>query len=221
MKRLMICILSLVVVLTACSNGRSTQNKVNPIVGSYIIGGNSSGQWLDINNTFKQLSIAIGANWNALPRVPKVQSNDIDTYKTVVADIISKRGFSSNKVNIRQVLRVDLEGDGVEEVVMTASNTAIPLSDETNDNTYSIIVLRKVIDNKVENIVLREEYYTNGKGSLGYGTSALYVPFILDANGDGIMEVFVEGIYSPGSFMDVYEVKGRNVTKVLTNGVSA
>ena len=71
------------------------------------------------------------------------------------------------------------------------------------------------------NIVLREEYYTNGKSSLGYGASALYVPFILDANGDGIMEVFVEGVYCPGNFMDVYEVKGRNVTKVLTNGVSA
>ncbi len=32
---------------------------------------------------------------------------------------------------------------------------------------------------------------------------------------------YVEGIYVPGSFMDVYEVKGRNAKRVLTNGVSA
>ncbi|HEX9061921.1 MAG TPA: hypothetical protein VF941_17220 [Clostridia bacterium] len=310
MGRLIILLVLLVEVLTACSSGGKTSdikdntskvfieqtnhiqqvhddktNKVNPIVCSYIIGGYASEQWLDVDNTFKQLKgdekykiykmteclgegkglskeditedvqgaqpkvnirfgrdtfkvklpnatssdyplnfsnqIAIGADWNALPRIPKVQSNNIDAYKNVIAGVIGKHGFSSNQVSLKQVLKIDIEGDGVDEVVLTASNAGSPLSSESMDRKYSIVMLRKLIAKKVENIILREEYYLDGKSSLGFGATMLYVPFILDANGDGNMEIFVEGIYTPGNFMDVYEVKGRDAKRVLTNGVSA
>ena len=259
-------------------------NKVNPIVCGYIIGSYVSGKWLDIFNTFEQISghetykiysmmeyigdgkglskeavtedvqgalprvtisnaddtfeaydlsspsmvysenfskrIAIGADLNALPRIPQKLSNDTDIYKNVVSDIIRKQGFETQDVNIRQTLKIDLEGDGVDEVLLTASNVNIPSITE-GKKTYSVVILRKLINGKVENIIIREDYYINGKSTHGYGATALYVPFILDCNGDGIMELLVEGTFAPGSFMDIYEIKGSNVTKVLTNGVSA
>ncbi len=164
--------------------------------------------------------IAVGADINALPRIPQKLSNDIYTYKNVVGGIIGRQGFKAQDVNIRQALKIDLEGDGVDEVLLTASNVDIS-SDEEDKNTYSVVILRKLINGKVENIIIREEHYINGKSTHGYRSTALYVPFVLDCNGDGTMEVLVDGIFAPGNFMDVYEIKGSNVTKVLSNEISA
>lgn len=202
---------------------------------------NGPGQWISLpikyddkvsdnslnektNNRYENFfskKIAISSNWNALPRIPKMQNNNNDNYKKIFEDILKSKGIYDTKVNIRQIIRIDLEGDGTEEVLITASNIDFPLDVVKKNNTYSIVMLRKIVNGSVENRILKEEYY-NEDGSFESGCPFVYyIPGVLDANGDGIMEIFIEEKYYEGESMEVYEIKKNNIKRVLSYGVGA
>jgi hypothetical protein len=64
--------------------------------------------------------IAVGGEWNGLPRVPRALPLDGPVYREAVAALLKTKGIAKPDVTIRQLLRVDLEGDGPEEVLITA-----------------------------------------------------------------------------------------------------
>ena len=63
--------------------------------------------------------IGLNGTWNAQPRLPKIQSTDQQEYRAVVSNYLKGVGVSNPKVAIFQLLRVDLDGDGVMEVITT------------------------------------------------------------------------------------------------------
>ena len=66
--------------------------------------------------------IAIAAPWNALPRKPKVIDPTQKVYVDAVRDFLKTKGIEQPKVKIDSILRVDLDGDGEEEVLISAAN---------------------------------------------------------------------------------------------------
>jgi hypothetical protein len=66
-------------------------------------------------------AIALAAPWNALPRKPRLVDPTQKVYVDAVRDFLKTKGIKQAKVKIENILRVDLEGDGEEEVLMWTS----------------------------------------------------------------------------------------------------
>lgn len=167
--------------------------------------------------------VGVSGKWNPMPRKGIVESNSSAVYRSAVAAQLKKKGIKNPRVEIARVVRVDLEGDGVDEVLINAThvnrwdNGSITPNASAGD--YSIVLLRKIINGKVQTIMLDEEYhtkYTKFSAPNEYNLSA-----ILDLNGDGVMEIVVAGNYYEGDWKIVYSIQGIKAVDVLSCGCGA
>lgn len=156
--------------------------------------------------------IATNAGWNATPREPKEISATDLTYLKIVGDILRGKKFVNPKIKIDKAYRIDLEGDGSEEVVLAATNYASDISPYPSPGDYSFLLLRKIVNGKAQNILLESEFYPRKSQRVSgrYAISA-----IADLNGDGKMEIIMHGGYYEGSWAAVYEVSGAKTKDVL------
>ncbi len=160
--------------------------------------------------------IAVSTDWDPMPR--RVQQMKVynETYRDIVNDFLNEIDMVHVPVQIEQILKTDLEGDGTDEVIITASTYGAPLDFMSAPDRYSIVILRKIIDGNVQNILLAGDYHkANETDGLNY---VYYVPFILDLNGDGRMEIVTEGMYYEGQWLDIIEVNGDEIQSVLADG---
>ncbi len=158
--------------------------------------------------------LAIGAdlNWNPVPRAPRAINLNDKTYLKVVSDILRLKGVPGAKVKIEQAVKVDLDGDGVDEVVLTASNYGGNIQPRAAVNDYSFVVVRKIVAGKVRNIFIAEEYI---KKKIEFGAPSRFeVSAIADLNGDGKMEIVLFGEYYEGNGASVYEINGGKAVEI-------
>jgi hypothetical protein len=103
-----------------------------------------------------------------------------------------------------QVLRVDLEGDGVDEVIVVAEAITGPgLFPEPGD--YSIAFLRRVVDGEVQTAILGESIPDEpAEGETPFILS-FRVGAVADLSGDGRMEVVLSIAYYEGAGVEVWE----------------
>ncbi|MEO8285493.1 MAG: hypothetical protein ABI670_03540 [Chloroflexota bacterium] len=167
--------------------------------------------------------VASGGPWAAMPRVPKSLGANQPVYVKAVSDLLKARGIASPRVKIEQIVQIDLEGDRVNEVLVSASyfggsdaNGPTP-SAEAGD--YSILFMRKVINGKLETIVLADGEYPQ---PLEFAAPLKYtLGGVLDLNGDGVMEIVVHSEYYEGLSSSVFQVNGAQVEEVLFCGCGA
>jgi hypothetical protein len=156
--------------------------------------------------------IGAGRNWNPVPRVPKAISLKDKTYLKIVSDILRSKGVPKAKAIIEQAVRVDLDGDGREEVLLTASSYGGTIRPGAKADDYSFVVLRKIVAGKVKNIIIAEEYIEK---TVDFGaTSRFEVSSVVDLNGDGKMEIVLYGEYYEGSGASVYRIKGAKAVEI-------
>ena len=65
--------------------------------------------------------IALAAPWNALPRKARIADPTQQVYINAVRDFLKARGIKEPQVKIKGILRVDLDGDGEDEVLLSAT----------------------------------------------------------------------------------------------------
>ncbi|MDQ2806620.1 MAG: VCBS repeat-containing protein [Chloroflexota bacterium] len=160
--------------------------------------------------------VAVGGTWNPQPRVVRAESTDQEVYRQAAAVVLRAHGIANPQVHLTQVLRVDLEGDGEAEVLVTATYYTDGVTPHAAAGDYSVVFLRKVVAGKVETVVLAGDYYPQ---AVEFGASQTYrVTGVLDLNGDGVLEVLVYGEYYEGAGTSVYEIKGTHVEEVLSCG---
>ena len=114
--------------------------------------------------------IAIAAAWNALPRKPKVIDPTQKAYVDAVRDFLKTKGIEQPKVKIDSILRVDLDGDGEEEVLISAANyfgkaDRVPMRSPAG--SYSMVLLRRVVAGKVETQLVDGEFHPKAYVSKG------------------------------------------------------
>jgi hypothetical protein len=169
----------------------------------------------------RDAEIGIAASWNALPRSPRLE--EVQThYTTAVREFLESRGLRDPQVKITQTLRVDLEGDGEEEVLISATNY-FAASGRTPSSapagSYSLVLLRRVVSGKVVTQSLEGEFYPEAKE---FNAPAAYrVAAVLDLNGDGALEVVIAGAYYEGGWTTIYQCTPREIKKVLSAGCGA
>jgi hypothetical protein len=162
-------------------------------------------------------AIAVGGDWNAQPRVPRAVGTRDPVYRQVVAGFLRRKGFVRPKINITQVIRIDLDGDGTEEVIVSANHLAGGLGSaergmafHAQPGDYSLVFVRKLVRGKVQDLVLTEEYFPK-KTSEPWGPPNKHnVAAVLDLNGDGRMEIILHGAYYEGSWSTVFRLDANN-----------
>lgn len=157
--------------------------------------------------------VAVGGAWNAMPRTPVVQGTTLPTYQEAISTLLRDQGIDDPVVNITQILRVDLEGDGMDEVLVSAHRRR-GMGTSAAAGDYGVVVLRKVVGGEVRTIPLAEEYYPDE--CLAECAPAIYrVSAVVDANGDGLMEVMLASQYYEGEGKALYTVDSNGVREVL------
>src|SRR4026207_804699 len=113
-------------------------------------------------------AIALAAPWNALPRKPRIADTTQQVYVDAVREFLRTKEIDQPKVKIENILRVDLDGDGEEEVLISATNyfdkeNRVPMRSPAG--SYSMVLLRRVVAGKVETQLVDGEFYPKAYAS--------------------------------------------------------
>jgi hypothetical protein len=169
--------------------------------------------------------IAIAAPWNALPRKPQVTDPTQKVYLDAVRDFLKTKGIEQPEVKIDNILRVDLDGDGEEEVLISATNyfrkdDSVPMRSPAA--SYSMVLLRRVVAGKVETQLIVGEFYPRAypKAAQEEGRfdapNAYKVIATLDLDGDGKMEVVIHSDYYEGGETTIYRCDPKKAEALLS-----
>ncbi len=166
--------------------------------------------------------IGVAGDWNALPRVPQSVATTPAVYQQAVADFLTSQGLRKPKVKITQILRIDLEGDGEEEVLISATNYFTKDGSVPNAavaGTYSCVILRRVVEGKVQTQLVTGETYPTAK--VFNAPNRYLIGAVLDLDGDGKMEVVVDSMYYEGDATTVFRCTGKKPVELLSVGCGA
>jgi hypothetical protein len=167
-------------------------------------------------------AIALAAPWNALPRKVQILDATQQVYVDAARDFLKTKGIEQPKVKIDSILRIDLDGDGEEEVLISATNyfskdERIPMRSPAG--SYSMVILRHVVAGKVETQLVEGEFYPKAYVShdASFNAPNVYkVIGVLDLDGDGKMEIVVRSDYYEGGASTIYRCNPKKIEELLS-----
>jgi len=162
--------------------------------------------------------IAIGSNakWRFMPRIPKEINLDNPTYKTIVANLLKGKGIRNPHVMITRAASVDLDKNGTDEVLISATYYKQSDLPRTAVGDYSLVLLRTARGKSVTNHLLVGEFYLKAEEFGAPNTHQISA--IADLNGDGRMEVVLNSYYYEGNSAFVVEMKNGRPVEVKELG---
>ncbi len=166
----------------------------------------------------KQGAVAFAAKWNPLPRKPK--SLDVKDQKNVdlVGEFLRKHGLKDPVVHITKAVQIDLDGDGQDEIVISATHykDGDEIPDEPTPNTYSFVMVARSLNGKMETTLVAGEFYPEAKGDAP--PNKFEIVALLDLNGDGKIDIVARSAYYEGEEVSVYETQASGFNKALSVG---
>jgi len=160
--------------------------------------------------------VGVVSGWLPQKRENKDLATEDASYLQAVTEWFRSQGNTPAEIHITRILQVDMEGDGVNEVLLSASYFKEKLALLTETGDYSVVLLRKVIGNQVVTIPLVQDYYVSSvpQFEVSYPNTYTLVEAV-DLNGDGTLEVIVDVRRWEGWGAIVYRVDGQNVREVM------
>jgi len=135
--------------------------------------------------------IAISGDWDAMPRIPQVISNQQPSHIEAVKKALAENGMSSEP-KITQIFSVDLDCDGLEDVIISANRPkkAGFIVADARPGDYALVMVCKRQHGKILSHILHGAFFPKD-GAVMSGLSAAKVVGVVDLNGDGRMAVIV------------------------------
>lgn len=157
-------------------------------------------------------AVGAGAKWEILPRKWKPASVSDAAYKKAVADVLRARGLAKSPVKINKAVRVDLDGDGADEVLLLAQHSVFNQKlGQTELGSYSMLLMRKIVGGKARNTLVDANFLTKKDDYFG---GELTLSGIADFNGDGKMEILVEISGYEENAIKVFEMNAGKMTEI-------
>ncbi|HEY8562059.1 MAG TPA: VCBS repeat-containing protein [Pyrinomonadaceae bacterium] len=161
------------------------------------------------------VALGDGYRWNPQPRAIKAIALNNAAYKKIMNDFLRTKRITTPVAKLDQAFSVDLDGDGREEVILTATRADRSFQPKPKRRTYdgfSVVLIRKTVNGKIRNIVLDGEFHP--KSDAFYDGYTYAVSSVADLNGDGKLEILLHGEYYEGSSTGVYELNGSKASYV-------
>ena len=157
--------------------------------------------------------VGVAHGWQVTQRDVEELSPANQFYEQMVIDWLIAKGISEPQLGILRIFRVDIEGDGTDEIFISATHL-----DESQHTTkagdYSIILMRKVTGNDVVTLSIVGNVYHSQELEITYPRTYSLANFI-DLNQDGVLEVVVD-IQRWESFgAIVYQIDGLDIIDPL------
>lgn len=161
--------------------------------------------------------IGLGSAVNPLPRPVTIIKGGPAIYRQAVQEFL-RRTIPNAPVTLDRVIRVDLEGDGTDEVLIAAhyfarGKTDGPLPTRGKPGWYSLVLLRKIEGGQVKTAVIAEDIYP-AKGILEERVITFFtVTGVFDVDGDGKYELLLNDRYYEGDYTHLIRFDGRNTQR--------
>jgi hypothetical protein len=167
-------------------------------------------------------AIALALPWNPMPRTAKASDKTQELYVKATHDFLVGKGIAKPVVKITQLLRIDLNGDGEDEVLLSATNypgEEGESPDHAEAGNYSFVLLRNVVDGKVQTKLIDGQFFP--KASESETPYRYEVSGLLDLDGDGRLEIIIYSAYYEGATVTVWHFRPEKLHKVLEIGCGA
>jgi len=178
----------------------------DPICDTYFID-------VDENISFAGM-IGVAQGWQVTQRNVEELSSESEFYQGVVAQWLIEEGMQDPIIENLRVLRLDIEGDGVDEVFISASHFNDDSGHMIESGDYTVILMRKVNGDDVETLDLVGNIYPSQEPEMTFPISYSLANFV-DLNRDGKLEVIIEINRWEGFGAAVYQIDGLNSVQVL------
>ena len=172
--------------------------------------------------TTEKSAIALAVPWNPMPRTAKASDKTQEIYVKAAHDFLVGKGIAKPVVKITQLLRIDLDGDGKDEVLLSATNYPGEPGESPPSaaaGNYSFVLLRHLVDGKAQTKLIDGEFYP--KASVSQTPYRHEVSGLLDLDGDGRLEVILYSAYYEGATVTVWHFGAGKLHKVLEIGCGA
>lgn len=161
-------------------------------------------------------AVAVAANWRLQPRSVTQVGLDAEVYQEVGESLLAGRpGVDPSNGDVVQVVRADLDGDGLEEVLVAFRDVSEPNFGAPGD--FSIVYARfPRSDGTVDDLIVSEHLAEEVLSGPPFGR--LSVSAVADLNGDGAMEVAIGLSLWEFTGIEIYESQGAGLVRVMSGG---
>ena len=161
---------------------------------------------------FSTPALVVSGEWNLSPRPVKNIIGVKERYQKLFQPFLTSSRIKA-PADVRQLYRVDLDGDGKDEVVAVLRNFSNQKNAEGSAKAprYSAVAVRRIVKDRVDTLSVDVEIE-----SAESSASEHTIPFIVDLNNDGTMEIVIYGRYLQGVYTAVYTLEGNRFRRVLS-----
>jgi|GEM_PF-684688 hypothetical protein len=161
------------------------------------------------------VGVGITAPWLIVPHLVE-QIEDDGTYSAFAAELLAERGLDVPDPAMKQIVQVDIEGDGVNEVLVVAEDVSEGLVAQNGD--YSIAFVRRTVSGDVQTDILGESVIVTADGPF---MNSYSVGAVADLNGDARMEIVLTTAYYEGIGVEVWEYGDGGPALRISSGCGA
>jgi hypothetical protein len=179
--------------------------KLNPRCQAYYV---------ESNGSIPKPGVAVKRDWPVQTGAIGEISVDEPVYSQAVADWLKSQGAAPSEIHVTRIMQADLQGDGVNEVLVSATYFASTVFPTSQAGDYSVILLRKVLGNEVVTVPIVADFYMSATPEANYPNTYSLID-VLDLNRDGNFEIIVGIDRWEGEGAVVFTVSGGTFTQVL------
>ncbi|HSL46188.1 MAG TPA: hypothetical protein VK897_22325 [Anaerolineales bacterium] len=157
--------------------------------------------------------VGVVQGWPVVQRDVQELAADNQLYGQIILDWLTAEGIAEPQLDILHIFRVDIEGDGAEEIFLSA--THLDGSQHTTQaGDYSIVLMRKVVGNEALTRPIVGDIYHSAEAEITYPRTYSLANFI-DLNKDGILEVIVDVQRWEKAGAIIFQIDGDDVIESL------
>ena len=121
---------------------------------------------LDVDSWPNDAPIAVSGGWDLFPHSVQSLGLENSTYVDATRELLSSYGIDDESPQLVQLIRLDLEGDGVDEVIVVAERNASGVLSFPALGDYGVAYLRRLIDGEVHEALLGGSFIVDDPAQL-------------------------------------------------------